>query len=89
MKITVNQVNGLHLRPCSVLVSIAKKYNTVISVTFKGNTGSTATLVRLIALGVRQGDEIQVDSNNQQALFEAIHFLESDTTSSMTDYYNL
>lgn len=89
MTITVNQSNGLHLRPCSILVSIAKEFNAEITITFKGTTASTRNLPKLIALGVRQGDQIEIDSKNADALFTAIDFLESDTASTMRDYYNL
>jgi len=59
-KYTLTDPVGIHARPAGVLSKEARKYSSVITIS-KGDKSAKATaLMKLMALGARQGDEITV-----------------------------
>ena len=57
---TITDPVGIHARPAGVLSKEARKYSSVITIS-KGEKEAKATaLMKLMALGARQGDEITV-----------------------------
>ena len=52
---------GIHARPAGLLAKLAKSYgDTVITVTKDGNTVKASQLMKLMGMGVKQGNEIVV-----------------------------
>ena len=58
---TIKDELGIHARPAGLLAKAAKAYgDTVITVTKDGNTVKASQLMKLMGMGVKQGNEIVV-----------------------------
>lgn len=58
---TITDPLGIHARPAGLLSKTAKAYGgTVVTVTKDGNTVKASQLMKLMGLGVKQGDTISV-----------------------------
>ena len=58
---TINDPLGIHARPAGLLAKAAKAYgDTVVTVTKDGNTVKASQLMKLMGLGIKQGNEIVV-----------------------------
>ncbi len=58
---TITDPLGIHARPAGLLAKIAKGYaDTVVTVTKGGSTVKASQLMKLMGMGVKQGDEITV-----------------------------
>lgn len=58
---TIKDPLGIHARPAGLLAKLAKGYaDTAITVTKDGNTVKATQLMKLMGLGVKQGDEVTV-----------------------------
>lgn len=58
---TITDPVGIHARPAGLLAKQAKAFgDTVITVTKAGNTVKASQLMKLMGLGVKQGDEVTV-----------------------------
>ncbi|MCP4336327.1 MAG: HPr family phosphocarrier protein [Mycoplasma sp.] len=54
---------GLHARPASVTVSSASKFDSDITIESNGKKGNLKSIMNIMALGVRQDDEIIITAN--------------------------
>lgn len=52
---------GIHARPAGMLVKQAKECTSEIIVTSKGKSADAKKILMLMALGVKQGDEVTVE----------------------------
>ena len=58
---TIKDALGIHARPAGLLAKAAKAYSdTVITVTKDGNAVKATQLMKLMGMGVKQGDEVTV-----------------------------
>ncbi len=58
---TITDPLGIHARPAGLLAKVAKGYgDTVVTVTKGGSTVKASQLMKLMGMGVKQGDEITV-----------------------------
>ena len=58
---TITDPLGIHARPAGLLAKAAKAYSdTTVTVTKDGNTVKASQLMKLMGLGVKQGNEITV-----------------------------
>ena len=58
---TIKNPTGIDTRRAGLIVKIAKNYDdTVVTITKDGNTVRTSQLMKLIGLGIKQGDTISV-----------------------------
>ena len=58
---TITDPLGIHARPAGLLAKTAKGFgDTVVTVTKAGNTVKASQLMKLMGLGVKQGDQITV-----------------------------
>lgn len=58
---TITDPLGIHARPAGLLAKAAKAYeDTTVTVTKDGNTVKASQLMKLMSLGVKQGNEITV-----------------------------
>ena len=66
-KYTITDPLGIHARPAGLLAKTAKAYgSTVVTVTKDGNTVKASQLMKLMGLGVKQGDEITVTAEGPE-----------------------
>ena len=60
---TITDPLGIHARPAGLLAKAAKSYgDTVVSVTKDGNTVKASQLMKLMGLGIKQGNEVTVSA---------------------------
>ena len=73
---------GIHARPAGMLAKKAKSYaDTTVSITANGKTANAGQLMKLMALGVKQGTEITVaceGANEEEAAAGIKAFLEEN-----------
>ncbi len=53
---------GLHARPASITVSAASKFESEITISANGKSGNLKSIMNVMALGVKQGNEITVEA---------------------------
>jgi phosphocarrier protein len=68
-KITLKIIDpvGLHARPASITVSTASKYTSNITIMSNGKKGNLKSIMNVMALGIKQGDEIVIEANGSDA----------------------
>ena len=72
---TINDPIGIHARPAGMLVKEAKAFaDTAVTITKGGNTVKATQLMKLMSLGVKQGDVVTVvaEGANEEAAIIAI-----------------
>lgn len=72
---TINDPLGIHARPAGMLVKEAKAFtDTVVTITKNGNTVKAGQLMKLMSLGVKQGDVVTVaaEGANEDAAITAL-----------------
>lgn len=67
---------GLHARPASVTVAAASKFEADVTITANGKSGNLKSIMNVMALGVKQNDEITIEANGADA-DEAIKAIET------------
>ncbi len=58
---------GLHARPASATVSVASKFDSEIKIETNGKSGNLKSIMNIMALGVKQGDEITISAEGSDA----------------------
>ena len=58
---------GLHARPAALLAQRARAFGAQVSLNAHGRTANARSVVAIMALGVRQGDEITIDAHGPDA----------------------
>ena len=73
---------GIHARPAGLLAKLAKGYgDTVVTVTKGGNTVKASQLMKLMGMGVKQGDVVTVAAEGpaeEEAIAAARKFFEEN-----------
>lgn len=72
---TINDPLGIHARPAGLLAKTAKAFaDTTVTVTKNGTTVKASQLMKLMSLGVKQGDEVTVTAEgaSEEAAIEAM-----------------
>lgn len=66
---TITDEVGIHARPAGMLVKQAKECTSEVTVNCKGKSADAKKLMMLMALGVKQGDEVavEVSGDNEDA----------------------
>ncbi len=81
-KYTINDPLGIHARPAGLLVKTAKGFgDTVVTITKDGNTVKASQLIKLMGMGIKQGDEITVAAegpNEAEAIAAMEQFLKEN-----------
>ena len=79
---TIKDELGIHARPAGLLAKKAKSYaDTAITLTANGKTVNLAQLMKLMALGVKQGTEVTVcceGANEEEAAAGLLAFLQEN-----------
>jgi phosphotransferase system HPr (HPr) family protein len=82
-KVVVKHEAGLHARPASLFVKLAKQFSSDIKITSNGKTVSAKSLVLIITLAVQPNTEIEVradGSDEQEAITALIGLVERNFT---------
>ncbi len=78
----IKDVLGIHARPAGLLAKKAKSYaDTTVSISANGKTVNAGQLMKLMALGVKQGTEVTVTcegANEEEAAAGMKAFLEEN-----------
>lgn len=59
-KYVITDSVGIHARPAGLLVTECKKYQSSITISYNGKQADARRLMMLIALGIKNGQEITV-----------------------------
>jgi multiphosphoryl transfer protein len=65
--VTVTLRQGLHARPAALLAQRAKSFHAQATLTAHGRTANARSVVAIMALGVRQGDELSIHASGADA----------------------
>ena len=79
--VIVQHEAGLHARPASLFVKLAKQFTADIKVTSKSKTVSAKSLVLLLTLGVQPNTELELTANGsdeQEAISALVRLVESN-----------
>ncbi|MFL5660904.1 MAG: HPr family phosphocarrier protein [Ktedonobacteraceae bacterium] len=82
-KVVVKHEAGLHARPASLFVKLAKQFSSDIKITSNGKTVSAKSLVLIITLAVQPNTEIEVradGSDEQEAITALVGLVERNFT---------
>ena len=64
---TINDPLGIHARPAGQLAKLAKGYaETTVTITKEGKTVKASQLMKLMGLGIKQGNEVIVVAEGPQ-----------------------
>ncbi len=74
-KTTIIDPVGLHARPASELVQVASKFACDINLIANGKTANAKSIITIMSLGVKSGDEIKIEANGKDEA-EAISEIE-------------
>ena len=77
VKVTVTHEAGLHARPASEFVKIAKTFSATVNVLFDGRKANAKSILSILTLGASQGSEIiiQADGDDAEAALQALESL--------------
>ncbi len=75
IKLTITDPAGLHARPASLVASTASKFESKITLVFGEKTADLKSIMNIMALGVKEGSEIQITAEGSDA-DEAIRTIE-------------
>jgi galactitol PTS system EIIA component len=81
INLVVQHPVGLHARPATLFVKIAKQYNSNITVYCKGKEANAKSILKVLALGADQGAQITIRAEGNdadQALKELRELVESN-----------
>ncbi|HTX51546.1 MAG TPA: phosphoenolpyruvate--protein phosphotransferase [Caulobacteraceae bacterium] len=65
--VRVGLAHGLHARPAALLAREAGRFGSEIAVTLRGRRANARSAVSVMALGVRLGDEIEIEARGDDA----------------------
>lgn len=79
-KITVNNPQGLHMRPAGVFAKGVAKFASDVNIVFNGKTTNGKSLLNIIGACIKCGNEIEIQCDGpdeEEALKTAIELIES------------
>lgn len=60
-KYVLNDPLGFHARPAAIVVGIFAKATSTVSITSKGKTVDGKSILQVLSLGVKGGDEVSIN----------------------------
>ena len=72
---------GIHARPASLLVKMAKNYESDLTIEKDGKTASLTKLMSIMQLGIKKGDTVTISANGEDentAIEELKNFFEEN-----------
>lgn len=81
-KYVLNDPLGFHARPAAVVVGIFAKAKSTVSITAKGKTVDGKSILQVLSLGVKGGDEvqIQIEGEDAQETFDVVEAKAAEST---------
>lgn len=76
--VKVASSNGLHARPAAVFAKTAGEYDSDITIEFGDDSADAASLMEVMTLGVKCGDEVTLVSDDEAALDQLVELLEKN-----------
>ena len=76
--VTVASAHGLHARPASLFAQAAAKASVPVTVAKGDKEVNAASILSVISLGVSQGDEVVLKSEDEAIVDELATLLETD-----------
>lgn len=79
-KITINNAQGLHMRPAGVFAKGVAKFQSNVTLNYNGKATNGKSLLNIIGACIKCGAEIEVQCDGpdeEEALKEAIALIES------------
>ncbi|MGO1393491.1 HPr family phosphocarrier protein [Agrococcus casei] len=76
--VTVASAHGLHARPASLFAQAAAKASVPVTVAKGDKEVNAASILSVISLGVSQGDEVVLKSEDDAVVDELAALLETD-----------
>ncbi len=61
-KVSLVNPQGFHMRPASLIVAEANKFQSTITLVFNGNAIPCNSLMAIMAAGIKCGDELEVQA---------------------------
>lgn len=65
--IVVNNEKGIHIRPAGDIAKVSKNFKSAMEIEFNGKRANTKSIMILMSLGVRKGNEIKIIANGEDA----------------------
>ena len=59
-KITIKNPTGLHLRPAGILCKEARRFQSLITFNYRGNTANAKSVLSVLGACIKTGDEIEL-----------------------------
>lgn len=81
MKHIIQDELGIHARPASLLVKVSREFQCKVTISKDGNSADAKSILRIMGLGVKKGDEITMTFNGSdeaEALTTIKVFLETN-----------
>ena len=69
---------GIHARPAGALAKLVKSKDCVVNISKGGKSVDVTRLMAVMGLGVKQGDEVTVESDDEEVLEEVKRFFEEN-----------
>ena len=79
-KITINNLQGLHMRPAGVFAKGVAKYQSDVNLIYNGKSTNGKSLLNIIGACIKCGSEIEIQCDGpdeEEALKAAIELIES------------
>ncbi|MDO5146282.1 MAG: HPr family phosphocarrier protein [Eubacteriales bacterium] len=79
-KITINNPQGLHMRPAGVFAKGVAKFESDVTIHFNGKAINAKSLLNIIGACIKCGAEIELECNGpdeEEALKTAVEMIES------------
>ena len=76
--VTVASAHGLHARPASLFAQAAANAGVPVTIEKGGKSVNAASILSVISLGVSQGDQVTIASEDEAVLDELASMLETD-----------
>lgn len=73
-KVVVRNEKGIHIRPAGDIVKLVKNFKSQVEIEFNGKKANAKSVMIIVSLGVKQGNEIKLIANGEDAE-EAINAL--------------
>lgn len=67
MAVSLTNPAGLHARPAALFVQAANRFGSSITIGCKGKNGNAKSILALLALGAKQGDEVVIKADGPDA----------------------
>jgi phosphocarrier protein len=73
-KIIIQDENGIHIRPASIIAKEAQKYKSESTIVNKSNAYNCKSIMSLMGMGAKKGDEIllKINGDDEEEAFKAL-----------------